>query len=358
MKKRIIGIDVARALAVIGMIIVNFKVVFGENGLDWVKSFAGIFEGKSAATFVVLAGVGLALMSNSALINNDQIKLKIVRKRMLKRALFLFFIGLSYMPIWPADILHFYGIYMLFIVLLLTRKAKIIIVSALVLIMVFPILLLFLDYETGWNFNTLNYQDFWSINGFLRNLFYNGFHPVIPWAAFILFGYWFGKQDLRNESFIKKMFWRSSIVFISIQLISKLSIAILSGDNLELVKELTEILGTNPMPPLPIYMFNGISFSFALISACIIVANRFENNKIINALNKTGQLALTFYVAHVIIGMGIVEILNPLKIGKYSIEFSVIYAFGFSSICVLFAVFWRKYKKSGPLEWMMRKLTD
>jgi len=37
-KQRIIGIDVARALAVIGMIIVNFKVVFGEEGLDWVKS--------------------------------------------------------------------------------------------------------------------------------------------------------------------------------------------------------------------------------------------------------------------------------------------------------------------------------
>jgi uncharacterized protein len=33
MNKRIIGIDVARALAVIGMIIVNFKVVFGEKGL-------------------------------------------------------------------------------------------------------------------------------------------------------------------------------------------------------------------------------------------------------------------------------------------------------------------------------------
>jgi len=30
-KQRIIGIDVARALAVIGMIIVNFKVVFGER---------------------------------------------------------------------------------------------------------------------------------------------------------------------------------------------------------------------------------------------------------------------------------------------------------------------------------------
>ena len=55
MKNRIIGIDVARALAVIGMIIVNFKVVLGENGLSWVKLSASAFDGKAAATFVVLA---------------------------------------------------------------------------------------------------------------------------------------------------------------------------------------------------------------------------------------------------------------------------------------------------------------
>lgn len=64
MKERIIGIDIARALAVIGMIIVNFKVVLGENGLSWVKSFASAFEGKAAATFVVLAGVELWLTTS------------------------------------------------------------------------------------------------------------------------------------------------------------------------------------------------------------------------------------------------------------------------------------------------------
>ncbi|MEL6625785.1 MAG: heparan-alpha-glucosaminide N-acetyltransferase domain-containing protein, partial [Bacteroidota bacterium] len=66
MTKRIIGIDVARALAVIGMIIVNFKVVLGEKGESWLKPFANVFFGKAAALFVVLAGVGLALMTNTA----------------------------------------------------------------------------------------------------------------------------------------------------------------------------------------------------------------------------------------------------------------------------------------------------
>jgi uncharacterized protein len=297
-------------------------------------------------------------MTNSAIKNNDKVKLKVARRRILKRALFLFIVGISYIAIWPADILHFYGIYMAITILLLTSKGKTLIITAISLIVTFPILMIFWNYETGWNFSTLDYQGFWTVKGFMRNLFFNGFHPVIPWAAFMLFGYWFGKQDLHNDKFIKKIFWISSIIFISIHALSYLSISFLSEGNQETALELTEILGTNPMPPLPIYMFNGISIAFAIISACIIVAKRFENNKIIDALNKTGQLALTFYVAHVIIGMGIIEAINPAKMGNYSVEFSVVYALVFSSLCILFAVIWRKYKTSGPLEWIMRKLTD
>jgi uncharacterized membrane protein YeiB len=109
MKKRIIGIDVARALAVIGMIIVNFKVVFGQHGDSWLKAFAQVFEGKAAATFVVLAGMGLAMMTQSAVQTNNLDKLNLARKRIIKRAIALFLIRLSYISIWPADILHFYG---------------------------------------------------------------------------------------------------------------------------------------------------------------------------------------------------------------------------------------------------------
>jgi uncharacterized protein len=358
MKQRIIGIDVARALAIIGMIIVNFKVVFGENGQPWIKSFAGVFDGKAAATFVVLAGIGIALMTNSAIKNDDQNKLKIARIRIMKRAVFLFFIGISYITIWPADILHFYGIYMAIIMVLLTCKEKTILISGICIILVYPILITVFNYETGWNFATLDYQDFWTFKGFMRNLFFNGFHPVMPWTAFMLFGYWFGKQDLYNDKFVKKTFWMSTVIFISIQVVSYLTISTLSEGNQETALELIEIFGTKPMPPLPIYMLTGTASSFAIISACILISKKFENSFIIDALNKTGQLALTLYVAHVIVGMGIIEFINPSKIGNYSIEFSVGYAIVFSLLCILFAVIWRKYKKSGPLEWAMRKITD
>jgi len=357
MKKRIIGINVARALAVVGMIIVNFKVVFGANGDGWLSTLAHLFDGKAAATFVVLAGIGLSLMTNASIKEPNQQKLQVVQTKIIKRAIFLFIIGLSYMWIWPADILHFYGVYMLIALLFINRTSKQILIGAISLIFLYPLLILLFDYETGWDFSTLEYVGFWTFSGFFRNLFYNGFHPVIPWTSFMLFGVWYGKQDLRDNRFLKKSLYTSLATFISIQLVSIGFIQLISKGNLEIMQELKPILGTDPMPPMPIYMINGISVSIAVISACILLAQKYENSKIIRTLNKTGQLALTFYVAHVIFGMGIMEQISSIKLGEYSIEFSVIYALLFSLSCILFAKIWLRSKKSGPIEWMMRKLT-
>lgn len=358
MKKRIVGIDVARALAVIGMIIVNFKVVFGEVGSGWLKSIAHIFDGKAAATFVVLAGVGLALMTNSALKNNDATRLKLANNRIIKRAIFLFFVGLSYIWIWPADILHFYGIYMLITLLFISRTSNQILIGTSAIILLFPVLVSIFNYEVGWNFTTLTYIDFWSFEGFFRNLFYNGFHPVIPWTSFMLFGLWLGKQDLNNDAFVKKTFWISLVFFLLIQVLSRGALMIFSNVDDQSFAEINAILGTDPMPPMPIYMLNGIAIASCTISFCILLAKKFEKNIVIDALNKTGQLALTFYVAHVIIGMGLIEEFGSKELGEYSINFSVAYALVFSFSCIIFAAVWLKYRKSGPLEWIIRKITN
>ena len=355
--QRILGIDVARALAVIGMIIVNFKVVFGSEGAAWAKTVTALFEGKAAATFVVLAGVGIALMSNSAIRNNDLEKLRTARGRLLKRAGLLFVIGLSYMPIWPADILHFYGIYMLLAYLLIDVKRNGILAVAITLIAIYPVLMLIWDYESGWNFKSFTYLDFWTLSGFFRNLFFNGFHPVIPWAAFMLIGLWYGKQNLNDDAFIKRSLKWSLGVYISTQLFSYLAIRLLSGSEPGGVEELSLLIGTSPMPPLPVYMISGSSLAIFVISASILIAKKYPGNRIIKALNVTGQLALTFYVAHVVIGMGLVEAFGRQSFGSYTAEFSLYYALIFSTCCVLFALVWAKFKQTCPLEWLIRKLT-
>lgn len=358
MTKRIIGIDVARALAIMGMIIVNFKIVFGTKGNPILQSMTSIFDGKAAACFVVLAGVGIAFMTNSALGDNNRQKLKIAKQRILKRALFLFTMGLSYVSIWPADILHFYGVYMLLTISLLNLKPVHILISTIILIFSYPLLMMLMDYETGWNFNTLEYLDFWGFSGFFRNLFYNGFHPVIPWTAFMLYGLWLGRLNLRDDKILLRLLKFSLIAFLVIQAISYYSIELLSSGDLKLKEDLVYILGTSPMPPLPIYMVNGITISTFVISLCIWLANKYESNLFITLLKNMGQLALTFYVAHVVIGMGLIDVIGNKEFGEYSIRFSFLYALGFCFACIIFASVWLKYFKSGPLEFIMRKLTN
>ncbi|MCP4159934.1 MAG: DUF418 domain-containing protein [Deltaproteobacteria bacterium] len=354
MNRRIVGIDLARSLAVIGMIIVNFKVVFGQNGSCIIQNITALFEGKAAATFVVLAGVGIALISNSA--NNHEKYLKI-KSGIYKRAVFLFVTGLSYIIIWPADILHFYGFYMLISIWVLKFKRNSILFFSIFLIFSYPFLMLIIDYSQGWDFNMLEYSDLWTIEGFIRNLFYNGFHPVIPWAGFMLIGVWYGKMDLHDDKIVKKSLIISLLVFVLLQLISFITVDFLSNGNLNTKMELNSILGTEPMPPLPVYMISGSSFAILIVSFCILVAKRFHKNIIIDAFQKMGQMALTFYVAHVVIGMGLVEIIYPEMEGEFNITFSFCYALIFSFLCIIFAKYWSKKQKRGPLELIMRFFT-
>ena len=99
-------------------------------------------------------------MSNTPIKNKDAPKLKKIQISLFKRAIFLFVIGLLYIPIWPADILHFYGIYMLLTLALLTRGKRTILTAAIILLFAYPFMMLTWDYNVGWNFDTLEYSSF------------------------------------------------------------------------------------------------------------------------------------------------------------------------------------------------------
>ncbi|PKV51668.1 putative membrane protein YeiB [Aquimarina sp. MAR_2010_214] len=358
MQKRIIGIDVARALAIFGMIIVNFKMAFGNHGTPFLNTILGILDGKAAATFVVLAGVGISLMTKGALHRNNADELNRNKYKLLKRALFLFLIGISYSTIWQADILHFYGIYILLAIFLIKSNPKTLLSIAIGMIILYPILMILWDYDNGWDYIKMTYTNLWTVKGFFKNLFFNGFHPVIPWSAFMIIGMWFGKMELSNTTIVIKALWGSLTIFITVQILSYFSILFFSMGNQEMITELTPILGTDPMPPLPLYMISGSSLAIFLISSCILISKKYENTTFIHTLKSTGQLALTFYIAHVIIGMGVIELVSPIKMGEFTVDFSFLYALLFIIVCLIFSVISKKHTKYGPIEWIMRKLTD
>ncbi len=359
LKKRIIGYDLARALAIFGMVVVNFKTVMvaEQNGPAWLIELVGLLDGRAAATFVVLAGAGLSLMSHEGRKMGDRGRLVQDRRILLKRALFLFIVGLLYTPIWPADILHFYGVYIAIAAFLLAAPARKLWGYSGTLVLTFVVLFFVLNYEQGWDWKTLEYAGLWTPVGMIRHLFYNGFHPVIPWLAFLLVGNALARQDMGNPSIQRRVFvWGVGVTVIS-EAVSWILIRTLSSGATPAAQEaIIAIFGTEPMPPMPLYMMAGAGTACAIISASIALGEQYKDAAWLRPFVATGQLALTLYMAHVVLGMGLLEAFGRLE--NQTLPFALFAALVFCVLGVLFSHLWRGRFKRGPLEAIMRTLTD
>ena len=147
MKQRIIGFDIARAFAIFGMVIVNFKIAMNaEVGSEFLLVFASLFEGRASALFVVLAGIGITFLTNKAKESQDTKLIFRGRKTLIKRGVLLIFIGLAYTRIWPADILHFYGFYFIIAAFAFNIKDRNLLIVAILIMALFPTLMIFIDY--------------------------------------------------------------------------------------------------------------------------------------------------------------------------------------------------------------------
>jgi uncharacterized membrane protein YeiB len=264
---------------------------------------------------------------------------------------------LLYTTILPADILHFYGIYIAVAAFSLATPMRRLWGYSGLLILLFALMFLTLDYEQGWNWKTLEYTGLWTFSGMFRHLFYNGFHPVIPWLAFLLIGQALARLDIRNPAIQRRVFLAGATVAVAAETVSWVVIRTLSsGASLNDQGVIEAIFGTKPMPPMPLYMLAGAGTACAVIAICVAVGERFQDRAWLQPLVATGQLALTLYVAHVVVGMGALEAMGLLE--NQALPFTVLAAIVFCLAGVMFAYLWRARFQRGPIEAIMRTLTD
>ncbi|MFT6989716.1 MAG: putative membrane protein YeiB [Paraglaciecola sp.] len=356
--KRIMGVDFARALAVFGMVIVNFKLAMNAaNDTSTWHLFAGLFEGRASALFVILAGIGIAFMTKNAILSGSPENIKKSRWSLIKRALLLFVIGLAYTPIWEADILHFYGFYFLIAACLFTLSDKALLSITAGFVLAFPVLCLLFDYEQGWDWATLTYTGLWTLDGMLRHIVFNGFHPIFPWCGFLIFGIWLGRRDLTHPLVRRSLFkWSLSILVVTEVCFYMLQL--LAGDGTSVgmsIDEINFLFSTSIIPPLPQYILSAGSSAVLVLLGCVKLTQSYPTSRLNDCINKTGQLSLTLYVAHVIVGMGTLEALGLLY--NQSIQVSLLASLLFCIASVMFSVFWLSRFKIGPLEWLFKKLS-
>ncbi len=357
MKQRIIGFDLARAYAILGMFIVNFNTVFGSfTDKTYVGQFLSLFSGNSSSTFVILAGMGIALMTNRMEYSlAEKAKLKSIISR---RSWFLFVIGLLLYTWWPADILHYYGGYMHLAILILFVPKKYYLWAALSAIVIFHLLFILIPYETGWDFKTLTYKDFWTVSGFLRNTLYNGWNAIFPWVAYFFAGMWLGRLDWSLFKIQRKMFLIGLVLLISVTVLQQYATHNITNQNL------LQYITADYIPPFIPFMMSTFGFALMLISVFMYLGGKVENNKFAQLFASTGQMTLTHYVSHLTIGMIIFAFITGKSYTGHLSEkaatspiFILLFAILYFVLSCLFSKLWTQKFKNGPLETLMRKIS-
>lgn len=341
---RLEGLDLARFVAFVGMVFVNFKIAMGasdDGGMLGVLTQA--LQGRAAATFVVLAGIGLGITA----LRSDHVTTVWVT---LKRAVFLLVIGLLNSLVFDADILHYYAFYFLFGVMLLPFRSRWLVTAAMLLNVVFVAMILGLDYDSGWNWENYTYTDFWTPIGFVRNLFFNGWHPVVPWLGFLLLGIVLSRISISEVRTQSRMVLLGAAMLVGAELASDQ----ISGLLATIDSELEVLATTEPVPPMPLYMLAGSGTAMLVIGLCLRFSGWLERIGVLAILTPAGRQTLTLYIAHIFIGMGTLEALQML--GGQTLVSAVSAAAIFCIIAVVYALVWSRFFKRGPIETAMRKI--
>jgi uncharacterized protein len=352
---RIFGFDVARSLAILGMVVVHFSLVMSadQSRPTWLATIISFLDGRAAATFVVLAGIGITLMTRRAVTSGDAQAIQKARATLVRRGLLLLLLGFINLAIWPGDILRVYGVSMLLASRLITATNRQLLAGAAAFVLAFVVVFLFIDFEQNWNWDTLEYRGLSTPVGFLRNLFYDGFRSVLPWTGFMLFGMWLGRLDLGDRRTNNRVLISAALLTVATEVISWLLVELVQSENIMSADEAVALFGTQSMPALPIFILAAGGTAVIVISLCVRLVGE-TPSRIWQPLIATGQMALTWYFAHIVLGLGTVVHLGLES--KTTLTTAAATGLGFFAAAAMISWCWKRWFDQGPLEWLLRRL--
>lgn len=201
--KRLIGIDAARGLALIGLMAIHLYPSADwythEPTLAWV-----LFSGDSAALFALLAGIGLAFSSGGTTPHRGR-RMTADRVGLMVRALIIGIVALVISAILPQDppaysILLYYAVLFLLAIPFLRLGPRALFLSAAVFAIVSPILLQqlasVLPASSVYNHTLVTL--FTEPAAMVSELLLTGSYPALPYMSYILVGLGLGRLNLRD----------------------------------------------------------------------------------------------------------------------------------------------------------------
>ena len=350
------GVDLARGLALLGMIAVH---VF-ESSTDQGPTATGLIaSGRAAATFALVAGISVAFLSGGRRILHGRPR-RAAAAGLAVRAAGIGAIGLllGYAGSDLDLILAYYAVFFLCAIPLIGLPPRALAALSATLVLVSPVLLVeaarlgLPDSGTGEpTFGTL----FTDPVGLLSQILFTGVYPAVAYMAYICAGLAIGRLDLTSRRLAVRLFGGGIALVVAAQAVSHILlyqlgdldrlVAATGDDAVTLLWDPDQ--GTSwdylalaaPHANTQLDLVNTLGSAMAVLGACLLLTRIAAVDGLLRPVRAAGAMTLTLYSAHALV----------IATGVFEDQQLALYALLVAGALV-WATLWRRWRPQGPLE--------
>lgn len=321
-QRRLVGIDLARFLAVLGMFNVHLGVPFTDDD-ELVERVFEVSSGFSTALFTFLAGVSLAMMSGKQRVPVGE-QLRDARKRIAIRAVLMVLLGLALAHVTDATgflltvIIAFYGTYFLMALPFLGMRPRGLLVAAGTVALLGPQLAFVLrawiadDTPLARAVAMIDALDPGRrlVDLGIVDTLLLGFYPATSYMALVLAGMAVGRLDLRSTALRVRLAAAGIPLAYLCYALSEQLMRTFGVPSEEVSRALVPVgrpellLSAMAHTGTTFELLGSLGIALAVLAVCLAVADHARHAVARHALFPllaAGSMALTLYVVHALV---------------------------------------------------------
>ena len=355
---RLPGPDVVRAVALIGVVVMNYHGYLilrgdGRAGTGWLEDvfdpWTGPLSTRFAATFVLVAGVSVTLMTTSTVERqrtdpDDPAARRAVtamRWRLVRRGTLLYVGGLLLDEVWRGTIILYYGVMFVLAAAMFTWRSRWILLAGLIAAAAGAALRWwrFERERDGGSTRWLTDPPDNSLRDHVFGIAINGTHPLLPWLAFFCAGIVLGRV-------LRTTWWRPATIAagFTLLLLTTLAASAPTSDTGRIV------LSTLPLDRSVVYVASALGTALIAYALLDWLATRCPVAT--DPLRRAGQWSLTLYLLHVAVFLLVVDHLEWVE--PAGVGVALAFALGFWVFGIALAVAGSRRFGRGPAERIYR----
>ena len=359
---RVTGVDVARGVALLGMMAVHVFDTFDEGGNP--SATTVIAGGRSAATFALVAGVSLAFLSGGRRVVQGRAR-SATAAALAVRALVIGAIGLllGFTETGVAVILVFYAVLFLLAIPLIGLPPRTLALLTAAVIAVGPLILVVAarmdppDLDGNPTFVTMVTDP----AGTLGALLIAGVYPVVVYLAYVCAGLAIGRLDLGSRHVAARLLGGGIALAVASRIASSVLLYPVGGlDRLVAQGEVEAedasaamtllwepeqgtswwyLALSSPHSNTQLDLTHTLGAAMAVLGGSLLLTRVPAIRRLLGPVEAAGTMTLTLYIAHILV----------LETGAFEDYVAVQYLFVVAA-SLGFALLWRRRRSQGPLE--------